>query len=283
MGRRPSIAIVGAGRLGSALLRELTRRGYRITEVVARDAARTRRKIKKILTPKVRVTSYDSARLDADLVWFCVPDAEIAKSARSLAGRTSWKEKYAFHSSGALTSDELKLLRRQGARVASVHPFMSFVHEAAPSLRGVPFGLEGDPAALAQAKRIIKDLDGIAFTIPKAKKTAYHAWGSFASPLLIALLVTAEEVAEAGGIPRALARKRMLPILNQTLNNYENLGAAAAFSGPIVRGDAETVRRHVAALSKLPEAQKVYVALATSALKNLPAVNKQKLKSVVHS
>jgi len=283
MGRRPSIAIVGAGRLGSALLRELTRKGYGITEVVARDAAVTRRKIKKLRTQKVRVTSYDSARLDADLVWFCVPDAEIAKAARSLAGRTSWKGKYAFHSSGALTRDELKLLRRQGARIASVHPFMSFVHEAAPSLRGVPFGLEGDPPALAQARRIIKDLDGIAFTIPKANKTAYHTWGSFTSPLLIALLVTAEEVAEAAGIPRALARKRMLPILNQTLNNYENLGAAASFSGPIIRGDVETVRRHMAALSRLPEAQKVYVALATSALKRLPAENKQKLKSVVHS
>lgn len=283
MGRRPSIAIVGAGRLGSALLRELTRKGYRVTEVVARDAAVTRRKVNKLLTRKVGVTSYESSRLDAELVWFCVPDAEIAEAARSLAGRTSWKGKYVFHSSGALTSDEFKLLRQQGARVASVHPFMSFVHEAAPSLRGVPFGLEGERAALAQATRIIKDLDGIAFTIPKARKTAYHAWGSFASPLLIALLVTAEEVAEAAGISRALARKRMLPILNQTLKNYGSLGAAAAFSGPIVRGDVETVRRHMAALEQLPEARKVYVALAKSALKNLPAEDKQKLKSVVHS
>lgn len=275
--------MVGTGRLGSALLRELPRKGYRITEVVGRDAAVTRRKIKKLLTQKVRVTSYDSARLDADLVWFCVPDAAIAGAARSLAGRTDWKGKYAFHSSGALTSDELKPLRKQGARVASLHPFMSFVHKAAPSLRGVPFGLEGDPAALAQAKRIIKDLDGIAFTIPKARKTAYHAWGSFTSPLLIALLVTAEEVAEAAGIPRALARKRMLPILNQTLKNYGNLGAAAAFSGPIIRGDVETVRRHIGALDQLPEARKVYVALAKAALKNLPAEKKQKLKSVMHS
>lgn len=283
MAKRPSIAIVGAGRLGGAILRELTRKGYRITEVVARDAAVTRRKIKKLLTLRVRVTSYDNARLEADLVWFCVLDAEIAEAARALAGKAGWKGKHAFHSSGALTSDELMVLRRRGAHVASVHPLMTFVHKSAPSLHGVPFGLEGDRAALSLAKRIVQDLDGIAFTIPKARKTAYHAWGSFASPLLVALLVTAEEVAEAAGVPRRLARKRMLPILNQTLRNYENLGPAGAFSGPIIRGDVETVRRHRAALEQFPEAWNVYVALAASALKHLPAENKQKLNSVVHS
>jgi predicted short-subunit dehydrogenase-like oxidoreductase (DUF2520 family) len=75
----------------------------------------------------------------------------------------------------------------------------------------------------------------------------------------------------------------MLPILHQTLRNYGRLGAEASFSGPIVRGDVETVRRHIAALEKHPEAQKVYVALAKAALKHLPAENKQKLKSVMHS
>ncbi len=282
-GKKPSVAIVGMGRLGSALLRHLARTGYVIKEIVVRDRPESRRKAHKRAGARIHVSTYDAARLDADLIWFCVPDAEIANIGDALASKAHWKGKLAFHSSGALAANELRLLQRKGAKVASVHPFTSFVHAAIPSLRGVPFGLEGDRAALVQARRIVKDLGGIAFTIPRARKTAYHAWGSFTSPLLIALLVTAEEVAEAAGVAPALARKRMLPILEQTLQNYANLGAARSFSGPIVRGDVETVRRHIAVLERLPEAQKVYVALATAALKRLPLENNRKLKSVLRS
>jgi predicted short-subunit dehydrogenase-like oxidoreductase (DUF2520 family) len=277
------VAIVGLGRLGSAMLRELRRAGYAVKEIVASDRAESQRKARKLAGAKIRVSTHETAQLDANTVWFCVPDAEIASAARTLARRTKWKGKFAFHSSGALASDALRVLRRKGAGVASVHPFTSFVHGAIPSMRGVAFGLEGDAAALWQARRIVQDFGGIAFTIPKARKTAYHAWGSFTSPLLIALLVTAEEVAQAAGVSRASARKRMLPILQQTLRNYEKLGAAGSFSGPIVRGDVETVRRHIAVLGRFPEAQDVYLALAKAALKHLPAGNKQKLKSVMLS
>ncbi len=91
---------------------------------------------------------------------------------------------------------------------------------------------------------------------------AYHAWGAFTSPLLIALLVTAERVARAAGLSTAEARRKMLPILRQTLANYAKLGPAGAFSGPIVRGDAQVVRQHLKSLKKIPEARAVYVALA---------------------
>lgn len=283
MRKKPSVAIIGLGRLGSALFRQLTRAGYVVNEVIVRDRPESLRKARRLAGAKIPVSTYRTVRLNADLLWFCVPDAEIAKAARVVAGSTQWKGKLAFHSSGALSADELRVLRRKGAKVASVHPFMSFVHGASTSLRGVAFGMEGDRSALALARRIVRDLGGIPFAIPKAKKTAYHAWGSFTSPLLIALLVTAEEVAEAAGVSRAVARKRMLPILNQTMRNYENLGAAASFSGPIVRGDVQTVRRHIAALEKLPAAQKVYIALAEAALQHLPAENRKKLKSVVRA
>ena len=102
----------------------------------------------------------------------------------------------------------------------------------------------------APARRIVRDLGGEAFTIRKQHKTAYHAWGSFASPLLVATLVTAEQVARDAGLSAVDARKKMLPIVKQTIANYEMLGPAAAFSGPIVRGDAEIVRKHLQVLEK---------------------------------
>jgi predicted short-subunit dehydrogenase-like oxidoreductase (DUF2520 family) len=222
-------------------------------------------------------------RLDADLVWFCVPDREIARAARQLAPITDWKGKLAFHSSGALASDELQVLRRRGAAVASVHPLMTFVHAAVPSLNGIPFALEGDTEATRTARKIVFDLGAQAFPISKSRKSVYHAWGGFTSPLLIALLVTGERVAQATGLSPANARKKMLPILRQTLANYAKLGPAAAFSGPIVRGDSRVVRKHVKELRKIPGARDVYLALARAGLRYLPTRNRRELEKVLKS
>jgi predicted short-subunit dehydrogenase-like oxidoreductase (DUF2520 family) len=219
--------------------------------------------------------------LDADIVWFCVPDREIASASRQLASIVGWEGKTAFHSSGALASDELNALRRHGAAVASLHPMMTFVSGSIAPLQGVPFAIEGDKAAVLVARRVVKNLGGEAFAIRKQQKAAYHARGSFASPLLVALLVTGEQLARKAGLSAVEARKKMLPIVKQTIANYEALGPAGAFSGPIVRGDAETVGKHGRALTKTPEARAVYLALARAALRYLPARNRAQLKKAL--
>ena len=200
-----------------------------------------------------------------------------------LAGTLRWKGRVALHSSGALTSDELSSLRKRGAAVASVHPLMTFVRRSRPSLAGVPFALEGDIVAVRVAARIVKDLGGHAYPIRKAEKAAYHAWGTFASPLFTALLATTEQVAAAAGVTPKAARRRMIPILLQTLANYASFDAAGAFSGPIVRGDVDTVKRHLRVLRKVPAAHEVYVSLARAALDYLPGKNKAALQRALRS
>jgi predicted short-subunit dehydrogenase-like oxidoreductase (DUF2520 family) len=282
MAAKPGIAIVGPGRLGRALTLELHAAGYAISEIVSRNRAGSRQKARELARKvEARSSTADNARLDADLVWFCVPDREIAAASRQLASVSDWKRRTVFHSSGALASDELKALHRRGAAVASVHPLMTFVSRSIPSLKGVPFAVEGDAMAVRAARRIVRDLGGEAFTIHKQDKAAYHAWGAFASPLLLAALVTAEQVARAAGLSVAEARKRMLPIVKQTLANYEALGPAGAFSGPIVRGDAEIVRQHLRILKKVPAARDVYLALARVALRYLPVGQRAKLKKAL--
>lgn len=281
MAVKPRIAIVGPGRLGSALAPELKRVGYRLSQIVSGDSSASRRAGRTLAKQVHAKWDATGAGLDADLIWFCVPDREIANAAQQLAGVVNWRGKVALHSSGALASDELRVLRRRGASVASVHPLMTFVRGSAPSLKGVPFALEGDPVALRVARKIVRELGGEAFPISKSKKLAYHAWGAFASPLLIALLVTAERVARDTGFSATQARRRMLPILRQTLANYLKLGPAAAFSGPIVRGDAQVVRRHLKELRKIPGAGEVYGALARAALRYLPAGNRKMLEKVL--
>jgi predicted short-subunit dehydrogenase-like oxidoreductase (DUF2520 family) len=282
MPAKPRIAIVGPGRLGTALALGLTQAGYVISEIVSRNAAPSKRKARE-LARKIQATASTNknARLDADLIWLCVPDRQIGAASRQLASATDWKKKTAFHSSGALTSHELKALRQRGASVASVHPMMTFVRGSIPSLKGVPFAIEGDAAAVQRARKIVRTLGGEAFTIRKQHKAAYHAWGAFASPLLVAVLVTGEKLARTAGLSAAEARRKMLPIVRQTVANYEALGPAGAFSGPIVRGDAEIVGKHLQVLRKLPEASEVYLSLARAAMRYLPTRNRQQLGSVL--
>jgi predicted short-subunit dehydrogenase-like oxidoreductase (DUF2520 family) len=281
MGFSPRIAIVGPGRLGSALAQELRRAGYRISEIISRNSVASRRKARALARKVHAVAATTEPSLDADLIWFCVPDREIEKAARHLAQVTSWKNKIAFHSSGALASDELHALRRRGAQVASVHPLMTFVRASIPSLHGIPFALEGDAKAVRVAREIARNLGAEAFSISKGKKAAYHAWGGFASPLLIALLVTGERVAHAAGLSPTDARRKMLPIVRQTLANYAKLGPAGAFSGPIVRGDAQVVRKHVRELKKVPGAKEVYLALARVGFHYLPLRNRRELEKLL--
>jgi predicted short-subunit dehydrogenase-like oxidoreductase (DUF2520 family) len=280
MAAKTRIAIVGAGRLGTALAVQLHGASYKITQLISRDRPRSEvRSLARRL--RAQVSSFDNLKLDADLIWVCVPDREISAAARKLANAAVWTGKVAFHSSGVLPGDELNALRQRGAVVASVHPLMTFVRSAIPSLKGVPFALEGDVKALRVARKIVRGLGAEPFEIPAKHKPAYHAWGAFTSPLLIALLVTAEQVAKAAGVSAADARKKMLPILRQTIENYSRLGPAGAFSGPLVRGDVAVVRKHLQVLRKFPEARDVYVTLAKSALRHLPVHRRARIEETL--
>lgn len=284
MAGKPRIAIVGAGNLGAALAVSLRRADYTIELVIARARGKSLGKAQRLAKEvAARAAVSPPPVMRADLVWFCVPDSEIERAAYSLAGKVKWKGRVAFHSSGALGSDELTVLSGHGAAVASVHPLMTFVRGSRPSLAGVPFAIEGDSAAVRVARGIVDKLGGHSYSIRKADKAAYHAWGTFASPLFTALLATTEQVAAAAGVNPKAARRRMIPILLQTLANYASFDASGAFSGPIVRGDVETVKRHLRVLGKVPDAREVYTALARAALRYLPAKNKNSLKQILDS
>ena len=281
MAGRPRIAIVGAGNLGTALAVALHRAGYVIDAIVTRKVSKSRASARKLAKQVNARLLFALEELKGQVVWFCVPDAEIARAAASVSTKFQAKGKIALHSSGALGSDELDALRDRGAAVASVHPLMTFVRGSRPPFAGVPFAIEGDRKAVQVARQIVLDLGGNPYSIRKKDKAAYHAWGAFTSPLLTALLATGEGVAMMAGVDRKSARKRMMPILLQTLANYASFGPAGAFSGPIVRGDVDTVKRHLGTLRKLPRALDVYLALAGSALKSLPTKSTNELKEAL--
>ena len=222
----------------------------------------------------------DRATLDAELLWLCVPDDGIADCAAQIAKRGT-SAKMALHSSGALASDVLGPLRKRGLEVAAAHPLMSFVAGPVPAMRDVLFAVEGDRAAVAVATTMARDMGGVPFTIRKNKKALYHAFGAFTSPLLIAHFATAERLALAAGVPKTSIRKAMAPIVRRTIENYFANGGAAAFSGPLVRGDVETVRKHLKALRPFPKERSVYTALVRQALESLPVANGKAVKHLI--
>jgi predicted short-subunit dehydrogenase-like oxidoreductase (DUF2520 family) len=275
MARKPRIAIIGAGKVGGALAVSLRRAGYSIDAIVTRPGGVSLRRASRLARQVGSRAMISGARIKAEVIWFCVPDREIASAAQSLALLIRGQLTVALHSSGLLSSDQLDVLRRSGANVASVHPLMSFVPGSRPSLAGVSFAMEGDAAAVRMAKRIVKDLRGEPFVIRKKDKAAYHAWATFASPLLTTLLATTERVAVMAGVKAKIARRRIMPIVSQTVVNYATLGASASFSGPFVRGDVKTIGQHLRALRRVRPARDAYKALARAALQYLPTKNRK--------
>jgi predicted short-subunit dehydrogenase-like oxidoreductase (DUF2520 family) len=285
MKRKLRIAIVGSGRLGTTMAAALLKAGFRVSEIVSRDTAASKRRA-ATLARRVgarALTSKQQQALSADVVWLCVPDREIRPCASALAEKHKWRGRIAIHASGALSSEELAPLRRRGASVASLHPLMTFVVGTEPMLEGVPFAIEGDAVAVRTARGIVSALKGKVFVIPAEAKAAYHAWGAFTSPLLVAALVTGEQVAALAGIDSRVARQRMLPIVLQTVSNYVKKGPQGAFSGPIVRGDTEVVAKHLKILKRAPIAREVYLALAKAAVATLPTRNRKALEALLRS
>jgi predicted short-subunit dehydrogenase-like oxidoreductase (DUF2520 family) len=267
---KPPISIVGPGRLGTSLARALKRAGYPIAEIVYRPGASARSA--RALAKELRAQPLLYPEQFAPVVFLCVGDSQLGAVSQELAN-WPWQGRVALHTSGAMTSDVLVLLREKGASVGSLHPMMSFVKGTPTPLKGVSFALEGDAKALRLARAIVRDLGGHSFLLNKSAKPLYHAFGGFASPLVIATLAAGESVARKAGLSEKQARAAMRPIVERTLRNYLEQGSAGAFSGPLVRGDVDTIRKHLDALQSVPDARAAYIALVRSALLTLPVKN----------
>jgi len=263
-----SFSIVGAGRLGTVLGAALVRRGWTAAVIVDKDsgAARESRRIigrgkavpscltlpGKGLDRKVRL---------GDVVIIAVPDDAVGRVAAGLArSGVSWAGRFVFHTSGLLPAHVLEPLRKRGARIASVHPVQSFPRKDAPAsiFRGITWGVEGDPAAVAAAEEMVRDLRGNVLLLSEKDKPLYHAACSLASNAMIALEWTASGLLGAAGIGEKAAAGMLFPLVQGTLQNVNNLGLEKALTGPILRGDAATVRKHLEALRDDPHAREVY-------------------------
>lgn len=172
-----------------------------------------------------------------------------------------------LHLSGALTSDVLEPLHAVGYSVGSLHPLQTIADPwgSADRLAGAGFAIAGEPAAIAAARRLVGALDGIPFVIAPALRPLYHAAAVFASNYIVVLAEVAARMLRSAGVDEDVALPALLPLLRGTLQNLEHLGPASALTGPIVRGDADTVRLHLARLSG--DERALYCALGREAVR----------------
>ena len=259
-----TVSIVGAGRVGRALGRRLHELGWRVGGVTGRSISTARAAVRAIGAGQP-LDAPTHQVLNSRVVLITTPDGAIESVAKNLAqlGGSEWTGKVVLHTSGSLDSSVLQPLADLGAATGSMHPMQTFSNQNLPDLANCIFGIDGSPAALQAARKIIHQMGGVAVRLSGANKAAYHAAGSFACVYVLALMETATRLLMTQGFKRRQAMRALLPLVRQTLDNFESVGPLAAWTGPLSRGDFSTIERHVKALGDFePEYLEAYKTLS---------------------
>jgi len=262
------IAIIGAGKLGTNLGYALSQKGHRIT-ALSDKSLRSAQESKQAIGQGIYTDDNVSAARQSHWVILTVPDDTIEAVAEELANSDiQWQDKFVLHCSGLLTTESLKSLEEKGALVASLHPIQSFSQKK-PNLTAfadIFFGLEGKGEALDRAIEITRQLGSKYFILEGQNKPLYHTACSMASNFLVTLLATATELLKQAGLSKTTASLVLLPLVQGTLQNVKKFDAGQALTGPVARGDIESIKKHLKALEKLPELHHLYIKIAYQSL-----------------
>jgi predicted short-subunit dehydrogenase-like oxidoreductase (DUF2520 family) len=205
---------------------------------------------------------------DLRLLILAVPDDALHEVANDVAhAGAAPRAAVAVHLSGALSTDVLAPLHAVGFAVGSLHPLQTVADpwSGADRLRGCAYALAGDPAALMATRRVVAALDGRPLVIPPGLRPMYHAAAVFASNYVLAAVATVVRILAEAGIDEDDAVPAALPLMRGTMDNVEQLGLAAALTGPVARGDIDTVRLHLSRLSS--RERRLYCALGLETLR----------------
>jgi predicted short-subunit dehydrogenase-like oxidoreductase (DUF2520 family) len=245
------VFILGAGKVGAGLARALRAAGSRVTLRPQRKGLPTR-------------------RIEADLVIVAVRDRDIPGVAEALVsgGLIGHRKVAVVHCAGALGPEALAAARGPNVAVAQMHPMISFASkDRTPDLARGQLHVDGDPAAVRAARALGKQLGMTPRTIPAIDRIAYHAAAGLVANGAAALAAGGVELLGKAGVDAATAAAMLGPLLRSVADNVERLGLPEALTGPVRRGDAAGVGKHLDTLERLaPRLLPIYIAASRTQL-----------------
>lgn len=232
-----TISIIGPGRLGNALRTALFKAGYQIGQIYGKT---------------------DSLTEFNDITFITTPDSEIRKVASSIA--SSGKElmgKVFVHCSGAFASSILEELKAKGAGTACFHPLMAVSPET-ESFKGIYFDIEGEESVLPLLEELAGKIGAKSIRVSPKEKELLHVSAVMASNYLVTLADLSLRISASENIPERTLLDAFLPLMSSSLENLGKLSPTEALTGPIARGDIQTVQEHIKLLQNKPELLEMY-------------------------
>lgn len=251
---RPTLGFIGAGRVARALAQAATRAGYEVMIVASRHIESSRRIATALPNCEARAierpTDMSEVFSRADLVFLTVPDDAIATCAAHLTPRAG---QALVHCSGASEVGLLTPATRHGGRIGGFHPLFLFagLDDDATRLQGCAITIEAEAPLNDILQRLANDIGCRPLSIPAGERMRYHAGANYAASFLLCLLDEATHLWKSIGMPEGDAQDAMWPLVMGTLNAARERGLPGALAGPVSRGDANIVARHVEALAAM--------------------------------
>ncbi len=244
----PTVGFIGAGTTGTALAVRLAQQGYLVIAVSSRSLTSAEKLAARINGCQVYKTAQEVADV-AQLIFITTPDDTISR----VAAEVQWhKGQSAVHCSGAHSIDILEPAKRQGASTGCFHPLQTFasVDQAIDNIPGSTFAIEAEEPLSSILKEMATALEGEWVILKAGDKVLYHAAAVFACNYLVTLVKLATDLWQTFDVPPAQATRALMPLLQGTLSNIENVGLPNCLTGPIARGDLGTISRHLESLQK---------------------------------
>lgn len=265
----PTTFLIGAGPVATALAGAMRLGGVPVLGLWARRAAEAR-----YAGSVAGVAAFSSAppdlMLEAEVVIVAVSDAAIGEVSNMLVGTGLVSRRHVMlHCSGAASAEEAfaGITGRVGG-VGTLHPLSAIADAKAAmrSLKGTVFGVEGDERGLAMAGKLASVIGGVVLPLDRSQMAAYHAAAALASNYVVAAIDAAIQILADAGLTSTDAAATLVPLAEGALRNIVAHGTTYALTGPVRRGDASTVERHLQALRGSPELADVYRVLARHAV-----------------
>ncbi len=286
MQTKPTVTIIGKGAVGSALSGFFTENGYQIiSEWTSRSGRIVHDRTKEPVL--VERNHPESSEEMGDLIFITTPDDEISVVAGKLAELPiTWSEKLVVHTSGNITSSVLNPLKEKGASVASMHPIQTFRKGDGPGrFEQIYMSLEGDQELCLFLEKMVELMKAQSVFLTPDQKSLMHIAAVFSSNYVTALMHKMESFLIEAEVDDGI--NVLEPLVKQAISNIFEKGPAESLTGPISRGDYDSVQKHLELLEHDKDLTILYKKLGSEALKiaekrkNLPIDRMKKLRKIL--